>query len=117
MRSVPRYPEVREDGSLWLPLAPPPAPSYRRVLPGEVGVIGCRAVLSYSTEWLLDLRVVSDPRPDPSDNSRWIIELCDDDAWHGHKCLGREIIARDRVIASVTLVFLLVEGPDTDGLM
>lgn len=109
MRSVPRYPEVREDGSMWVPLAPPPEPRYRPVSSEDEGIVGCRAVVSYATEWILDLRVLAGPRLDSSSRARWVVELCDDGAWHEFKSRGREVPVRDRIVASTALVFLLLD--------
>lgn len=105
MRSVPRYPEVREDGSMWVPLAPPPAPTYRQLSLEDRDVVGQRAVVSYSTEWLMDLRLFTDPHQQ-GDPSLWVVQLCDEGAWHDwcrHKIAPP---AHDLVVASVPLVFL-----------
>lgn len=110
VRSVPRYPEVREDGSLWVPLVPPPAPTYRRLSASDIGIVGQRAVLSYSTEWLLDLRLLTDPYEERADKSRWVVQLCDEGAWHEFKRHGTPARRSERLVASVGLVFL-VESP------
>lgn len=112
MRSVARYPEVRADGSMWVPLAPPPAPSYRQLSQGDTGVIGRRAVLSYSTEWLMDLRVFTEPYEKLGDSSQWFVQLCDEGAWHDFQRVGLEPGPDDSVVASLRLVFLL-EEPST----
>lgn len=109
MRSIARYPEVREDGSMWVPVAPPPAPTYWQLSPQDTGVVGQRAVLSYSTEWLMDLRVFTDPCEEHGSGSRWVTQLCDEGAWYDFE---RNQIApkpTELVVASVRLVFLL--GP------
>lgn len=107
MRSVARYPEVRDDGSMWVPLAPPPAPTYRQLLPGERGVRGMRAVLSYSTEWLMDLRVLTEPYEEHTDGSRWVVQLCEEGAWYAMQRHGTTPLGSERVVASVSLVFIL----------
>lgn len=106
MRSVARYPEVRDDGSMWVPLAPPPAPTYRQLVPGELGVRGMRAVLSYSTEWLMDLRVHTEPYEEGADGSRWVVQLCDEGAWYDFARHGVEPAQHERIVASVRLVFV-----------
>lgn len=110
MRSVARYPEVRGDGSMWVPLAPPPAPSYRQVSPEDVDLIGERAILSYSTEWLVDLRVFTDPYEENTDKKRWVVELCEEGAWHDFERHGIEPGRPERLVASVRLVFLLIDS-------
>lgn len=116
MRSVARYPEVRDDGSMWVPLAPPPAPTYRQILPGDVGVAGQRAVVSYSTEWLLDLRVLTDPY-ELDEKGRWVMQLCDEGSWFDFDRHGHAPRSDDLLIASVRLVFLLCDaaGADVSG--
>ena len=107
MRSVPRYPEVREDGSLWVPLAPPPAPTYRQLSVDDRDVVGQRAVVSYSTEWLLELRVFSDPYEERTDSSRWVVHLCDEAAWHVFERYGQCPSNAESLVASVALVYLV----------
>lgn len=109
MRSVARYPEVRDDGSMWIPLVPPPAPTYRQLSPEDSGIIGHRAVLSYSTEWLLDLRVLTDPYEERTHQTRSVVQLCDDGAWHDLERHGIVPGPRDRVVASVPLVFIVLD--------
>ena len=106
VRSIPRYPEVQEDGSMWVPLAPPPAPTYRQLTSEDRGVVGQRAVVSYSTEWLLDLRVVTDPFVEVG-SSRWIVQLCDEGAWHDLQRHGIEPRGSEQLMSSVNLVFLM----------
>lgn len=106
MRSVARYPEVREDGSMWVPVAPPPAPTYRQLTPQDSGVVGQRAVLSYSTEWLMDLRVFTDPFEQDGD-ARCLVQLCDEGAWHDFERHGTPPAITELVVASVRLVFLV----------
>lgn len=110
MRSIPRYPEVREDGSMWVPLASPPAPTYRQLTRDDSHVVGHRAVVSYSTEWLLDLRVLTDPYGFEDDGSRWVVQLCDEGAWHDFERHRLPPKSQDVVIAAVPLVFL-IEAP------
>lgn len=110
MRSVARYPEVRDDGSMWVPLAPPPAPTYRPLTLGDTGVVGERAVLSYSTEWLLDLRVLTEPYEEHAERTRWVVQLCDEGAWHDLQRHGTPPQPDARVTASVRLVFLVDEA-------
>lgn len=105
MRSIVRYPEVREDGSLWVPLAPPPAPTYRQLTADDNGIVGQSAVLSYSTEWLVDLRVLSDPYFEVG-SERLLVQLCSDGAWHDFVRHGTPPDDEERLIASVRLVFL-----------
>ncbi|WP_338750161.1 hypothetical protein [Janibacter alittae] len=107
MRSIARYPEVRGDGSLWVPLAPPPAPTYRQLSPQDSGIAGARAVVSYSTEWLTELRVLTDPYEQREDGSRWVVQLCDEGAWHDFDRHGIDPISAERLVASVRLVFVL----------
>lgn len=107
VRSVARFPEVRKDGSLWVPLVPPPAPRYRQLSPNESGAIGMRAALSYTSEWILDLRVFTDPYEERTDKTRWVVQLCNEGAWHEFLRHGTMPVPRERVIASVQLVFLL----------
>ena len=107
MRSVPRYPKVREDGSMWVPLAPPPAPTYRQLSCEDTAVVGMRAALSYSTEWLTDLRVLSDPYVQKGDRPRWMVRLCDEGAWHDFDRHGIVPKANELVVTSVSLVFLI----------
>lgn len=107
VRSIPRYPEVREDGSMWVPLAPPPAPTYRPLTPRDREVIGLRAVVSYATEWLLDLRVVTAPYSEGRDRSRHVVELCDEAAWLDLKRQGFSPPADKRLVCSVGLVFIV----------
>lgn len=109
MRSVARYPEVRDDGSMWVPLAPPPTPKYRRLSHDDVGLIGTPAVLSYSTEWVMDLRVFTDPYKEFPDKARWVAQLCDEGAWHDYERHGIEPEPRDRLVASTRLIFLLLD--------
>lgn len=105
MRSVARYPEVREDGSMWVPLAPPPQPTYRQMSHTDSGLIGKRAVVSYSTEWLLDLRVLTEPYEEHTDRPRWVVQLCSEEAWHDLRRNGVDPIPAERLVASVRLVF------------
>ena len=110
MQSVPRYPEVREDGSMWVPLAPPPAPTYRQLSANDRDVVGLRAVVSYSTEWLLDLRVLTDPYQDDPDQEGQVVRLCDEGAWHD---FSRHAIApapQELIVTSVRLVFVVLDG-------
>lgn len=107
VRSIPRYPEIREDGSMWVPLAPPPAPTFRQLSSQDRGVIGRSAVVSYSTEWLLDLKIVSDPYAEAAGSSRWVVQLCDDGAWHDLQRHGIEPSGSERLVSSVNLVFLM----------
>lgn len=106
MRSVVRYPEVREDGSMWVPLAPPPAPTYRQLSAADTDVVGQRAVLSYSSEWLMDLRVFTDPYEQQDEASRWVVQLCDEGAWYDWCRHETAPGPSDLVVASVRLVFL-----------
>ena len=107
VRSVPRYPEVREDGSMWVPLAPPPAPKYRQLSQCDTGVVGIRAALSYSTEWLLDLRVFTDPYEERARDLKWVVQLCGEGAWHDFVRHGKHPDPKELVVASVRLVFLV----------
>lgn len=107
MRSVARYPEVRSDGSMWVPVAPPPAPIYRQLSRESTDIVGRPAVVSYSTEWLLNLRVLTEPREEHTDKSRWVVELCDEEAWHVFRRLGTQPDGSERLVASVRLVFLV----------
>ena len=113
MRSVARYPEVREDGAMWVPLAPPPAPSYRQISAGDTGIIGNRAVLSYSTEWLMDLRVFSEPYEQRTDKPRTVLQLCDEGAWHDFVRHGITPAPSDCIVASVRLVFVVCDVATT----
>lgn len=106
MRSVARYPEVRDDGSMWVPVAPPATLSYRQLSSGDSAVVGQRAVLSYSTEWLMDLRVLTDPYEEHTDKTRWVVQLCDEGAWYDLKRHEIEPQMEERVVASVRLVFV-----------
>lgn len=107
VRSIPRYPEVREDGSMWVPLAPPPAPKYRQLSAADVGMIGHRASVSYSTEWLLDLRIMSEVYEVPDDRSHWV-RLGTEGAWHDVQRHGLEPRSEDLIVACVDLVFLVL---------
>lgn len=109
MRSIPRYPEVREDGSMWVPLAPPPPPVYQRLSQAPSESVGARAVLSYSTEWLMDLRIYSGPHELNPGSSREVVKLCDEGAWHDFERHGIAPHESDLIIASVELVFLTQE--------
>lgn len=113
MRSVARYPEVRDDGSMWVPLAPPPAPTYRQLSAADTDVVGQRAVLSYSTEWLMDLRLFTDPYEQQDEASRGIVQLCDEGAWHDGCRHEISPAPNDLVVASVRLVFVI----ETPGLV
>ena len=108
MRSIPRYPEVREDGSLWVPLAPPSAPTYRQLSSEDRDVVGMRAVVSYSSEWLLDLRVLTEPHLVHDGSSPWVVQLCEEGAWHDLQRHGIPPRGTERLVASVNLVFLEV---------
>lgn len=105
MRSIARYPEIRKDGSLWVPLAPPPAPTYRQLSREDVEVTGRRAIVAYSTEWLLDLRITSNPYQERSRKARWVVQLWDEGAWHDFKRHGTRPKASEVLVASVSLVF------------
>lgn len=107
VRSVPRYPEVREDGSMWVPLAPPPAPTYRQLSRADSGIRGSRAALSYMTEWVLDLRVLTDPYEEHSDQTRWVVLLCSEGAWYDSSQHGIHPPHEETIVASVGLVFLV----------
>lgn len=107
MRSVARYPEVRDDGSMWVPLAPPPAPTYRQLSRDSTGIVGRPAIVSYSTEWLLNLRVLTEPYEEQTDKSRWVVQLCDEEAWHVFQRHGIRPVRSERLVASVRLVFLV----------
>lgn len=112
MRSVARYPEVRDDGSMWVPLAPPPVPSFRQLSQEDSGVVGKRAVLSYATEWLVDVRVLTEPYEQHTSKTRWVVQLCDEGAWYDFERHGVEPKQTERLVASVRLVFLVL---DHDG--
>ena len=107
MRSVARYPEVRDDGSMWVPLAPPPAPVYQQLSRVTSDVVGMRAVLVYSTEWVMDLRIFSAPYEERTDKTRWVVQLCDEGAWYDYRRHGREPEEHERLISSLRLVFML----------
>lgn len=107
MRSIPRYPEVREDGSMWVPLAPPPAPTYRQVSFDDRDLVGQRAVVSHSTEWVLDLRVLAGPYPERGGSVRWVVQLCDEGAWHDLQRNGVSPGGSELLVSSVNLVFLV----------
>lgn len=109
MRSVARYPEVRDDGSMWVPLAPPPAPSFRQLSQDDVRAFGKRAVVAYSTEWLTDLRVLTDPYEECTDRRRWVTQLCEEGAWYDLDRHGVTPGPNALVTASVRLVFVLEE--------
>lgn len=115
MRSIPRYPEVREDGSMWVPLAPPPAPTYRQLTSDDRDVVGQRAVVSYSTEWLMDLRILTEPNLEHEGSSRWVVHLCDEGAWHDLQRHGIPPRDRERLVSSVNLVFLEVASESRRG--
>lgn len=117
MRSIARYPEVREDGSLWVPLAPPPAPTYRQLSHRDNGIIGMPAVLAYSTEWLLDIRVFTNPYEERSDKRRWVVQLCDQGAWHDFERHAVQPQPHECVVASIRLVFVVVEVANDRGLL
>lgn len=110
MRSVARYPEVRDDGSMWVPIAPPPAPSYQQLSPGHSGVIGKPAVLSYSTEWLMGLRVLTDPYEERTNIPRCVVQLCEEGAWYDFQRHGVEPQSHECIVASVRLVFMVVDA-------
>lgn len=97
---------------MWVPLVPPPAPIYRQVMNDDTGIVGMRAALSYSTEWLMDLRVLTDPREETTDRERWVVQLCAEGAWYDLDRHGIEPTPTERVVASVQLVFLI----ETPGL-
>lgn len=107
MRSVARFPELRDDGALWVPLTPPPAPTYRQLGSESRDVIGLPAVVSYSTEWLLNVRVLTDPYEEHTNKSRWVLQLCDEEAWHVYQRYGTQPARSERLVASVRLVFLI----------
>lgn len=107
MRSVPRYPEVREDGSMWVPLAPPPAPTYRQLSLGDNSIVGQPAVVSYATEWLLDLRVLTNPYLELESSSRWVVTLCDEGSWHDLQRNGVNPRRSELLVSSLNLVFLV----------
>lgn len=111
MRSIPRYPEVREDGSMWVPLAPPPAPTYRQMSETDAGMIGQPAAIAYSTEWLVGLQVLTDPYRDDT-LGQWFVQLGDAAGW----CPTQDgpdpySSPSDVVEASVRLVYVLENGP------
>lgn len=112
MRSVARYPEVRDDGSMWVPLVPPPAPFYQQLSQKSSGIVGKRAVLSYATEWLVDLRVLTEPYEEHASTMRGVVQLCDEGAWYDFERHGVEPSESERLVASVRLVFLVL---DDDG--
>lgn len=107
MRSVARYPEVRDDGSMWVPLAPPPAPTYKQLANDDIGVIGKSAIVSYSTQWLLDLRILTEPYEEHSERHHWAVQLCDEAAWFELVRHCRRPTHKERIVASVALVFVL----------
>lgn len=107
MRSVARYPELRDDGSMWVPLAPPPAPTYRQLSQGDASVTGKRAVLSYSTEWVFDLRVLTAPYEEQTKERRWVVQLCDEGAWYELKRHGTQPRQAELLVASVRLVYTI----------
>lgn len=90
---------------MWVPVAPPPPPSYRQLAPEDTGLAGLRAVLSYSTEWLLDLRILTDPYEESADKIRCVVQLCDEGAWHDFERHGLQPQISERLTASVGLVF------------
>lgn len=110
MRSVARYPEVRNDGSMWVPLAPPPAPTYRQLSDHATGIIGGRAVVAYSTEWVLDLRILSEPYEEHAGMGRWVAQLCAEEAWHDYVRNDIPPKALECIIASVSLIFIVEDA-------
>lgn len=97
---------------MWVPLAPPRAPTYRQLSSDDVGVVGMRAVLSYSTEWLLDLRLFTDPYRERADRERWMVQLCDEGAWYDYVRHGTDPGPDERVVASARLVFVIVDSSE-----
>lgn len=110
VQSVPRYPEVREDGSMWVPLAPPPPLAYRQLSESDAAVVGKPAVVSYSTEWLVGMRVLTDPYEQHAERVSWVVKLCDEGAWYDFQRHGVSPNATEMVEASVGLVYLIEHG-------
>lgn len=105
VRSIPRYPEVREDGSMWVPVAPPPVPKFIRLLGARRGNVGRKAVVSYSTEWVLDLRVLVE-HYEPTSGAGWETLLCTEAAWHEYERHARYPGPNECVVAAAALVYL-----------
>ncbi|KRE37388.1 hypothetical protein ASG73_06815 [Janibacter sp. Soil728] len=63
--------------------------------------------MSYSTEWLLNLRILSEPYAEHTDKSRWVVELCDEEAWHVLRRHGTQPESHELIIASVRLVYVI----------
>lgn len=104
MRTIARYPEVRKDGALFVPLKPPPAPTYEAITAESTGLVGRPATVATSTEWIVDVRVLDDPFQES--NGKWYVRLCTEGAWFD---LDRNAIPpRDAecVVAALRLVFI-----------
>lgn len=112
MRTVARYPELRDDGSMWVPLAPPPAPTYRQLSRDDVGVVGMSAVLSYSTEWVVDLRLLTEPYEEHTSKTRSVVRLCTEGAWHDYERHDLVPQSHEQIVASVRLVFLVLNAQE-----
>lgn len=105
MRTIARYPELKPDGSMYVPNAPPPAPTYEPITADSTGLSGRPAAVSTAPEWIVDLRVLSDPFLDS--DGRWYVRLCSEGAWFDfdrHTIPPKETECR---ISSVRLVFVL----------
>lgn len=72
-----------------------------------------RAALAYSTEWLIDLRILTDPYDEYTDQVRRVVQLCSEAAWHDLQRHGIQPGDCERIVASVRLVFAM---KDVDGL-
>lgn len=104
MRTIARYPEVRRDGALFVPLKPPPVPTYEAITPESTGLVGRAAVVARSIDWIVDLRVLSDPFINT--DGKPYVRLCTEGAWFDFD--RHTIPPKDAecVVAAVRLVFI-----------
>lgn len=102
---TPRY-DVETDhrGRLLTPVAPP-AYDTVPVLSDDTGLEGRDAVIATPTEWLTDVRILSDPIP--STPGTWYVYWCPEAAWYAHLETGEPVPDEARSTVLISRIWLV----------
>ncbi|MGL5867438.1 MAG: hypothetical protein ACRCYX_16465 [Dermatophilaceae bacterium] len=103
---IARYPELTPEGDLFVPVAPPPAPTFQPITGESTDLIGRAAVIIAPTKWVVDVRIISDPYVE-SDGQRWYVHLCDEGLWFDLDRHRLPVPGERIIVASVRVVFAL----------
>ncbi|MGJ7441320.1 hypothetical protein, partial [Aquipuribacter sp. MA13-6] len=80
MVTEPVYPEVASDGALVVPVRPPAAREAVAVADYKGHVRGQRVLVLQATEWVFDVRAVSEPYQDG--RGRTVVEVTSEEAYY-----------------------------------